>query len=296
MYKELKDIKVFTEEEEFKHFKMLKTLKEEIKHLNDNKTLMKKEQKILKEKTTKFKNLKEKIITNYLKWAITIAAKYIKDKHLDLEDLIMAGSIGLNKAVDSFDHNKGVRFSTYSKDRIEKEILEEINKSKLIRIPSHAITKRNKIKKAENELTHELKRTPTTSEIAKHLKWKEEDVCFYINATNISITEKEFNKNKEENEKIKIEEIKNIDAYDDFTNNNIEMLMRFIDELTNLEKEIIINKYGIFDGVFKSNKALASILNLGQEKIRIIHKEALEKLKEKFAKIRRYKRKNENNI
>ena len=63
------------------------------------------------------------------------------------------------------------------------------------------------------------------------------------------------------------------------------MLMRFIDELTNLEKEIIINKYGIFDGVFKSNKALASILNLGQEKIRIIHKEALEKLKEKFAHI-----------
>ena len=57
----------------------------------------------------------------------------------------MAGSIGLNKAVDSFDHNKG-KVSTYSKDRIEKEILEEINKSKLIKIKSHAITKRNKIK------------------------------------------------------------------------------------------------------------------------------------------------------
>lgn len=119
---------------------------------------------------------KKELIEANLRLVISVAKRYI-GCGIPFQDLVQEGNIGLIKAADKFDFNKGFHFSTYAIWWIRQTISRAIaDQNRLIRVPVHMSELINKIKRASRELTVKLYRDPTEAEIAKQLGVNEQEV------------------------------------------------------------------------------------------------------------------------
>ena len=122
------------------------------------------------------KRARQKLIEKNLKLVVSVAKKY-RGYGLPFEDLIQEGNIGLMKAVEKYDPERGFRFSTYATWWIRQAVQRAVaDKGRMVRVPAHMGEKIRKLVRTQNQLSAEFGREATDEEVAERLRWSADEV------------------------------------------------------------------------------------------------------------------------
>ncbi len=227
---------------------------------------------------------RQKLIRSNLRLVVKIAHDF-KGLGLPLVDLISEGNIGLMRAVEKFDPDKGAKFSSYAAWWIKQSMRRALaNQSRTIRIPVQSAGKINKIKAKREKLAQLIGREPTDAEIADELDFSERTVSVLRRSDVKSFS---LNESIQEGESGDFEDIiPDLDsaAPDELAQQSeaLDYLLEMVDALDERERLILTKRFALDGERPRTLQELSSLVGRTRERVRQIQYQALAKLKDRL--------------